>query len=158
VSATPSAAAALAGYLERNAETQRLLRELVGGLAGTQLTLAIPDSEWTIGAALAHLGFWDRVHWGRLDTWERDGTEPSHMDADVVNQAGLPQWLALPGPAAARLAVEGAALLDARIAALPDWLVERISGDASLHHLLDRSRHRREHFDQIELTLRNCGC
>lgn len=155
---SPSAEGRLAELAAANAASRKRLEELVNGLSVSQLALQMEDSEWTISAALAHLAFWDRCHIERLEQWVSQGKEPLSIDSEVVNPAALAQWLALPGPQAARQALEAARALDARIASLPSSIVSRILATPERRYLADRTGHRREHLDQIELTLRNCGC
>ena len=150
-------ASKLREFVEGNTETRKQLEDLVAGLSISQLSLQMEDSDWTISAALAHLAFWDRCIIVKLDEWEREQKEPRWMGGDEANFAALPQWLALPGPIAAKQAAEAARLLDARIEQVPAWLVEAVA-ETDWRYLIRRAGHRREHLDQIELTLRNCGC
>ncbi len=53
---------------------------------------------WTIGTLLAHLAFWDRLTLERLGRWERDGFSATPVDADPINEAARPGWLARQGP------------------------------------------------------------
>ena len=53
---------------------------------------------WTVAGILAHLAFWDQSCLVRWDGYVRDGEMVGFSDAliEVVNEASLPIWLALP--------------------------------------------------------------
>lgn len=107
---------------------------------------------WTISALLAHLAFWDRLTLERLTRWERDGFTATPVDADPINDAARPGWLAIPGNAAATEVLAAAGVTDDRMAQVRDDLVMAIVGAGRLR-ALDRSVHRHEHLDQIKRAL-----
>ena len=84
----------------------------------------------------------------------RDGTlvAISGDVIDVVNAANRPAWLVLPGRTAVELAFAAADEADARIAALSADAVDRAL-EQRRRYMLDRSRHRTEHLDQIARSL-----
>jgi hypothetical protein len=107
---------------------------------------------WTVSALFAHLAFWDRLTLERLSRWERDGFTATPVDADPINDAARPGWLAIPGKAAVAEVVAAARLTDDRMAKVRDDLISAIVGAGRLR-AIDRSVHRNEHLDQIERAL-----
>lgn len=110
------------------------------------------DDGWTISAMLGHLGFWDRRGALILAEWDR-GHEPRRKDDDfydshVLNDALLPEWLALPGADAARLALEAARNIDAVVAGLSERTVQAVTAMDELWRLR-RHNHRMDHVEQI---------
>jgi uncharacterized damage-inducible protein DinB len=140
------------GYVRANDESRARLRAIVERLDHAQLARsAMPG--WSVSAVLAHLAFWDRFnqqHWrSRLA-----GTQLPALDVldDLINDASLPAWNALPPEVSARDVLTSADEGDAFVAALaPEatspWLME--GRPRSLY----RSEHRREHLDEIERAL-----
>ena len=103
---------------------------------------------WTVAVALAHMAFWDRRALDALDRTERAG-EITAPDIDVsVNDLSLPLWSAIPPLEAARLAVEAAEALDARIEGYPPGLFAAV--DAAYPRWVRRSIHRELHLDEAE--------
>ena len=142
-------------YLELNREQRERLRRLVGQLNESDLARTT-EAGWSVATLLAHVAFWDRLGVARWDAFERTGQFPGPIDADLLNAACEAEWQALAPHQAARLAVEAAEAIDARIERLRPTAVEaaRTAGRAVL---LERSDHRREHLDQIERLLAETG-
>ena len=116
-------------YVEENAAA----RERILGLAAraTEAQLAAPlDGGWTIGAELAHLAFWDRVHTARLRRALEAGEDlPARFSpeaTDAINDSGLDGWRLIPGEAAIRLFADASNEVDAYLATLGPEVVERI--------------------------------
>ena len=110
---------------------------------------------WTAAGFLAHLAFWDRLAAARLEKHLREGQPPvsaSDEVTDLTNAAGMRQWNDTPPALAARQAREAAAEIDQLIETLP---ADKLDGLKALGRpfLIDRSRHRKEHLDQIERGL-----
>jgi hypothetical protein len=106
---------------------------------------------WTAAALLAHVAFWDRV---ALARWRRDPMVLRRIDEpilDLVNEAALPVWRALPAADAAREAVAAADAFNAAIAGAAAGARERAA--RASRSFVDRSTHRNEHLDQIERAL-----
>ncbi|MGH2530707.1 MAG: DinB family protein [Thermomicrobiales bacterium] len=137
--------------IEGNAAAQERLRALIARLSDDDLRRDLGDG-WTVAAALAHIAFWDRRAAVLLERWARAGLAPSPADADAINDAMLPQWLAIPPRAAAEDALAAAAAVDQRLAALSDDLARSIR-EQRAQVQLDRSLHRIEHVDEIERLL-----
>jgi hypothetical protein len=112
---------------------------------------------WTIATALAHTAFWDRLALERWRAWQRAGMPAAQLpfDADMLNDALTPTWRALSPRAAVGEAVAAAEAIDEHIRELPDQTIEayRAAVGDGFAILLERSRHRREHADQIEQAL-----
>jgi hypothetical protein len=143
-------------YVAENQTQLARLEALVARLDDRALARPL-EAGWTVAAALAHLAFWDYRIVTLLDAWGPDGrgTPPPVYDGasvDWINDAGKPLCLALPPRTAARLAVEAAKAADARVAALSDAALAKITAagsPVSVH----RAEHRREHLDEIERAL-----
>lgn len=138
-----------------NDEQRERLEATVGRLtAGDHAREVMPG--WTVGALLAHLGFWDRLV---IERWTRaiadEETIPvslSEVLVDLINDASLAQWHAMPGPLAGREAVAAADAVDRYVEGLEAARVEAAEA-AGLGRLVDRSRHRAEHLDMIDASL-----
>jgi uncharacterized damage-inducible protein DinB len=139
-------------YVERNEVVRERMRQMVARLSEEDLARPLEHGGWTVGATLAHLAHWDRHVLATVERWDREGIKDLPTDANAVNQDALPHWLAMSPREAAREALEAAEALDRKLAALPP---EQVSGILALGRprLLDRSRHRGEHLDQIERAL-----
>src|SRR5262249_37472869 len=137
-------------HVARNDAERARLRALVDRLGDDELRRPI-GHDWTVAAALAHLAHWDRRGVAVIEDWERDGTQPAAVDADAINDAELPHWLAMPPREAAREAVAAAEAIDRKVAALAPALAEAIL--AVRARTLDRSMHRRGHLAEIERAL-----
>jgi hypothetical protein len=134
-------------YIGRNRDAASRLAELVARLSTSDL-LASLGGDWTVKAALAHLAFWDRYAAALLDTWAAEGFQPISASADHINAAALPGWLALTEEYVRREVIAAAEAVDQRVAALTPELAQAIS-DGGRARMLDSSRHRQEHVNQI---------
>lgn len=139
-------------YLQRNDASQARLRALVARLDDEQMGRPLGNG-WTVSAALAHLAFWDRRTLQSLQDWPRNGLRASPGDADAINARERSAWLAMPAEAAASDALGSAELVDREIASLPEPLVGAILASGRIRPL-DRSIHRNEHMDEIDLASR----
>jgi uncharacterized damage-inducible protein DinB len=134
-------------YIGRNQDAARRLAELVARLSTSDLLTALSGG-WTVKAALAHLAFWDRYAAALLERWAAEGFRPVASSPDHVNAAALPGWLELPEEYVRREVVAAAEAVDQRVAAVTPALAQAIA-DGGRARMLDRSRHRQEHIDQI---------
>lgn len=82
-------------YVAENNAARARLSALAARLSDTDLAQPIGHG-WTVSAALAHLAFWDRRNLATLEEWERGGVQVTRVDPDPINDAMLPQWLAMP--------------------------------------------------------------
>jgi len=146
---------------EAAARNQAATRRLAAIAAGPYDLTAAIDGEWTVEAHLAHIAFWDRFVLGVLDRWERGVAfrieVPDWYD-ETLNAALAAGALALPAGVGARLALEAASAVDARLAGLTPSEASRLDADAALpetdaNWLVHRYRHREEHLDSIETAL-----
>lgn len=141
---------------ERNARSRQRMRELVARLDDETLRRQL-DAEWTIGAILTHMAFWDESCVVRWQQFDRTGDFPSLSQeiVDLMNEANLPAWRALPGPLVRDLAAQAAEAADARTEELsPEALAFVEANDRTF--ILERWDHREEHLDEIERFLAGC--
>lgn len=113
------------------------------------------DGEWTVGAVLAHLAFWDRFVQARWEFYGREGAVLTLSDAlvNLINAANLPAWRALEPRRAAELAVSAAEACDAHVAGLS---VEAVAAAAAVgaEPMGNRWMHRGSHLAELERVLR----
>lgn len=134
-----------------NAAERQRLRDLVAGLGEEDFQRDLQRG-WTVGAALAHIAFWDRRISVLIDRWLRDGLTPSEVDLDVINDALLPQWRLVPAREAAQDLLAAMEEMDRKVEALPAELVTEIVTRKLAN--LDRGNHRRGHRQEILRSLR----
>jgi hypothetical protein len=137
---------------DRNHDSAERLVALADRLSDRELATVI-DAPWTAAGLFAHTAFWDRFV---LERWRhaarRGDRTPEPVDAgfqDLINDAALPQWLAIPPRTAAEQCAAAARDVDAAIRALEDDVRSEILGDGR-ERLVDRSLHRRAHLDTLE--------
>jgi hypothetical protein len=135
-------------------ERQRL-EALLERLSDSDLARPLDDG-WTVSATLAHLAFWDRRAALLVERWIREGRAPGPndliADIDTINEAALPQWLAIAPRAAATEALAAAEAADRALDGASPALIEQIVA-AGRPINPARAAHRREHIDQIERAL-----
>ena len=137
--------------VERNAAALARVESLVARLTDEDLARPL-DAGWTVSAALAHLAFWEQRALVLLQKWERAGVGHSPVDVDVINDALLPQWRALPPRAVTRQLVETMRAVAQKLASAgPDTLAAIDAAGQPMS--LDRSEHAGEHLDEIERAL-----
>jgi hypothetical protein len=121
-------------------------------LSNTELARPI-DGAWSAAGLLAHVAFWDRFVRERWRLVGRSGTQtPVAIDdeaLDLVNDAALPQWVAVPPREAAEMCVAEANEVDRFVASLDDDVVAKVLEEGR-ERLVDRSLHRAEHLATIE--------
>jgi GNAT superfamily N-acetyltransferase len=137
-------------FVELNRAGTDRLRALINRLTEAELLRPVGE-HWTVAIALAHLAFWDRRVLNALDLAEHDGVA-AIPDLDfLVNDVSLPLWAAIPPREAARLALEAAEAVDARLAAYPGALLEALQ--AARPAFVTRARHRQMHLDEVDAAL-----
>lgn len=136
---------------ENNASRERL-SALLARLTDAQYDIQL-DTDWTIGTALAHIALFDRRAIEILDLWERQGVAPSPNDPDIINAALFPFLRELSPAAIRKFSLEYAETLDAKLAVLPDAVIDQFVTVGDHPFNLSRAKHRNEHFDQIEQAL-----
>jgi hypothetical protein len=105
-------------FVERNRAATTRIRALADRLTDEEMQHPVGE-HWTVAIALAHLAFWDRRVLYVLDMTERDGVVFIPEIDIFVNDLSLPLWAAIPPRDAARIAIESAEELDARLEAFP---------------------------------------
>jgi hypothetical protein len=142
-------------HVERNVASRERLQSVLERLPAGALDRPV-DGEWTPGALLAHVAFWDRLVAGRWRLAQRRGmASPADLDddvADLVNDAALSAWRLVDGDRLTALVLSAADEVDELIAGLSDASVDAAAA-AGRPRLVDRSFHRTEHLDTIERAL-----
>lgn len=149
----------LSDALARNRKATARIADIA---AGPHDLSRVMHHRWTVGAKLGHLAFWDRFVLGLLDRWQAGVSfriDNEQWQEDAVNDAILDELLALDPPVAARLAVEAARAVDDRLGGLDGVSAARLEADAAnpvtdANWLVHRYRHREEHLEEIEASLR----
>jgi hypothetical protein len=138
---------------QQNDASRQRLNNLVARLDDEALQRQI-DDDWTIGALLAHLAFWDQSSVWRWDEFDRTGAFPSLSSevVELINTASLPAWRALPGTEVKELVRQAAGGADARVAGLSTSAMEYVT-ETGRTFILERFNHRNEHLDEIERFL-----
>jgi hypothetical protein len=140
-------------FVSENTKERERLSSLVAQLSDDQLNLPMDDG-WTIAVAFAHLAFWDQRSLVLMQKWKATEVAPSPIDIDVINDALLPLWLALPPRTAAKLAISSAEEIDRELEEAPSELISAIENLGERFRLY-RCEHRKLHLDQIEEVLEN---
>lgn len=138
--------------ISQNNASREHLRALLERLTEPQFDIQL-DSGWTVGVTLAHIALFDRRAIEILEQWEHHGIAPSPNDPDILNAALVPFLRELPPAAIRRLALESAETLDAKLALLPDAVIDQFVTVGDHPFNLSRAKHRNEHFEQIERAL-----
>jgi DinB superfamily len=140
------------GIVQRNRETTERLRALGSRLSAEDLAAEI-DPPWTSAALFVHIAFWDRF---ARERWrlaaEAGDLVPSSVDdalMDRINDAALPQWLAVSPAAAVEECLTAAAEMDAFVESLGEPALSGLIR-AGRPRLADRSLHRDEHLATME--------
>jgi hypothetical protein len=138
-------------FVERNRASTERIRTLVARLSDAEMQTSVGE-HWTVSVALAHLVFWDTRVLMTLENTDKAG-KLTPVDLDIiVNDVSLELWKAIPPREAARLAIETAAKLDARLEAFPPDLLEQVM-DYNKRYVI-RALHRNEHLDEVDAALK----
>lgn len=138
-------------YVEHNRTSTARIRALAERLSDEELLRPVGE-HWTVAITLAHLAFWDRRALHALDATEKAGDLVAPDIDVVVNDYSLPLWAAIPPRAAARIALEAAEALDARLESYPPALLEIVHD--FYPRWVVRAAHRNEHLDEVDAALR----
>ena len=135
---------------DANDRSRARLRDVIARLGEEGLRGRV-DETWTASSLLAHVAFWDRLYLERWRAVAAGGqwTELPEGYGHLINDAMLPEWIALSPKKSARLAVEAADAIDHWIAHLSDDEVAAMQASGR-DRLIDRSAHRTLHLDEIE--------
>lgn len=139
-------------FIQANDASRAALRALLIKLTDAQYKIEL-DGEWTIGSTLAHMALFDQRALQILNRWEREGVTPSPNDTDIMNAAVLPFLRALAPGDIQHLALEYADALDAKLASLPDHILDQFETTGDKPFNLSRAKHRNEHIEQITRAL-----
>jgi len=135
-----------------NTRSLERLRELVRRLDDRAMERDLGDG-WTIGAALAHLAFWDRVSERRWSAWVKTGELVDFAGGtDFVNDAAIHQWRALSPDSVRRLVIDAAAAVNEAVSSGGAGRVESVVA-AGKPRWAHRHLHRVEHIEQIEKAI-----
>ena len=80
-------------YVAENDAARARLKAFVRGVSDGTMARAIGHG-WTVGAALAHLAFWDRLWLAKFDEFERTGAVRIPPVEGFVNGIFVNFWLA----------------------------------------------------------------
>jgi hypothetical protein len=141
-------------FVEQNRAAHRELADLIAQLDERSFHLAA-GSGWTVSALLCHLAFWDRLALSCLKQWQSGGQAPTRLSPqsiDSINEAVQAISQAVPGPTAAKLALDSAAAVDSLVEGIAGELCGQIVS-TGFERLLRRSLHRREHLRKIKEAL-----
>jgi hypothetical protein len=140
------------GVDERNRPTTERLRALAGRVSDHDLARPL-DPPWTASALFAHIAFWDRFVMARWKLAVASGSRaPDRMDdtpQDLINDAALPGWLAIPPRAAVDECLAASEEIDRFLGSLETDVVTELVRDRR-ERLVDRSIHRGEHLAVLE--------
>ena len=139
---------------DRNHAAADRLRALGKRLSDEELARPI-DPSWTASALFAHVAFWDRfVHARWLLAASKGSRTPLDLDdalLELINDAFLRQWSLIPSRAAVQDCLAAAEEIDALIVSLEaDVVLEVVQ--ARRERLVDRSLHRGEHLNTMEMA------
>ncbi len=138
-------------FVELNRASTQRMRALVTSLSDQEMQRRV-GQHWTVAIALAHLAFWDRRVLQILDMTEHGGKLFSPAIDVSVNDVSLPLWAAIPPREAARLAIETAETLDARLENFPPELLNEIYTQKP--RWVVRALHRGEHLEEVDAALK----
>lgn len=135
----------------KNRKSRKRLLNIVSSLNDQRLT-RIANHGWTVSMTLAHMAFYDNYRLEQLRRWEQTGFNESKADTEAINSGLRPLLEGVDGGTATRCVVSAVEAIDQQIEDLNPRLTSEIerNGRASI---LDRSRHRNEHLDEIEQAL-----
>ena len=140
-------------YIDENDVSRARIQAFVASLSDQDMMRPV-GAHWTVCTGLMHLAFWDRQWLGKLEEWERTGVVVVPTLHDVINGINdgmLPWWRSIALAQVRHEVVAAAAAMDAKVASLPQDLLEVILAERP--RTLVRATHRREHLDEIEHAL-----
>ena len=142
-------------FVDENDAARVELSEFVARLDERSFGFPV-GSGWTISTCFCHLAFWDHRVLFLLNEWGRTGqletSRLSSQSVNSINEAVNAISQAVPGAAAAKLALDSALVVDAQLASISDELISQLVS-AGFERYLKRSLHRREHLQQIKAAL-----
>ncbi len=137
-------------FVELNRASTGRIRKLAGSLGAQEMQRRVGE-HWTVAITLAHLAFWDLRVLALLDKTEQEGKVTAAEIDVAVNDLSLPFWAALPPEMAAKICLETAEKVDARLEQYPAALLEAVY--AQNRRWVLRGLHRGEHLDEVDRAL-----
>lgn len=138
---------------QNDAERARLAG-LVTRMSDEDLIRPLPEGEWTVVDALAHLAFYDRRSQVLLEKFLREGVSPAPYDYQTINDALLPMFRRMPPRAVAEEALAAAEAAEAADAAAARVSPELLAEIETRNEVMpNRWKHRQAHLDEIEAAL-----
>ena len=138
-------------FVALNRASTKRIRAMIARLSDEEMQMRVGE-HWTVAIVFAHLAFWDRRVMYVLDMTERDG-KLFVPEIDIfVNDLSLPLWAAIPPRQAAKICIESAERVDARLENYPPKLLDEIH--AYNKRWVVRALHRGEHLDEAEAALK----
>jgi hypothetical protein len=138
------------GYVARNEDAARRLRQVVKRLSADDLRRELPGG-WTVADTLGHLAFYDRRAAILMEQFARDGVSASPYDYETINQALLHFTRRMEPRELGAAAIEAAEAADRAAVNLPEGLLAEIRERNEVRP--DRAEHRNNHLDDIEAAL-----
>lgn len=137
-------------FVEANRASTDRIRRLASAVDDKQMQQRVGE-HWTVAMVFAHLAFWDWRVLNVLEVTEREGKLTVPAIDVIVNDILLPQWAAIPPREAARMAVEAAEALDARLENLPQALLDQVHNHNQ--RWVFRALHRGGHLEEVDVAL-----
>lgn len=135
-------------FIETNIAARERVTALAAALSDEEWMTPL-GGDWTVGAGLAHLAYWENWFLVLAGRFLRTGSSVSlRPDADAMNDAMLPLLLAAPRDATVASLIEAMSQVDQVIASMPDAQLEAIGFDGHYVNLF-RSVHRDEHSNEV---------
>jgi hypothetical protein len=128
----------------------RRMQALVTSLSDDSLHRAL-SSRWTVAGTLAHLAFWDHwveVRWNHFSRTNSFHNLPDDI-TDLVNEAAMAEWHALPPREAVRLCLDAAVSVTRRIERLSSQHIGAAVETGRLA-MVDRTLNWYPHLDEID--------
>jgi Mycothiol maleylpyruvate isomerase N-terminal domain len=138
-------------FVQLNRASTERIRRLLNRLSDAEMQHPV-TGQWTVVVTLVHLAFWDRRVMFALDMTQEKGELVTPEIDLLVNDLSVPLWAAVPPREAGRLALETADVLDKRLEAFPEPLLEQLFQYNK--RWVVRAMHRGEHLDEVDLALK----
>ncbi len=138
-------------YIARNRAQRERLATLAARLSDEDLGRPVGDGGWTVAATLAHLAYAEGRQVGAIEAWQVHGIPPAWWtrdEADAVDAARLPLWLAIPPREVVEQAIATAQALDRVMDRLPAGVLAQLPARRQ-----DPAAHRGDHLDEIDRIL-----
>jgi hypothetical protein len=141
-------------FIKENEASRRELGEFIAQLGDAKLEQEVGNG-WTVSTMLCHVAFWEQRALYLLRQWRGGQFETFRLTAQTIhsiNEAGRVIARAVPGRAAAQIALRSAEETDSEVLQISEDLAKTICA-AGLDRMLNRSLHRREHLQKLKEKL-----